>query len=510
MRTRLLRVRSTDDSGAAILLALFVIAVVAAMSVGIAGVVLSQSEPTQYTRKNIQTLHAAEGGIQAGLTRIRAAQTNGSGTVTKLPCTTTYGTTFSGQLGPDQGSLTYNTTITYYSVDPSDPAARIAANKVACSSSGSPTVPSFALVTSSGAGTAISGHSKTTGERSLEAVYSFSLTNANISGGTIALFQTSYCISAPNTVAAGQKVVMASCNSNDPKQRWSYNPDLTISLTGYGDTLCLYANPNNNTSTLITLASCDGTYRQQWSFNEAGEYEGTNSSQGYNGYCFVASTDPNPVNLALPTYIKLTTNCSSGHDSIHTWQPSPQVGAGHAGDSTGQLVNYKEFGRCLDDTNWDVNIAFLIDYPCKQTPIAANVDANQKFTWPTQYNTVGQIKMAYAPNSTSYCLQAGTSSSPPVSGTMVLTKKCSSGDSSQKWTATGNSGSNKTNYNFKTQNGLCLSIMDPPASRAASYPWSEIIVETCDGSYRQKWNAPPLGQESGLSNTWETTGTTGP
>ena len=118
MRARILRVRSTDDSGAAILLALFVIAVVAAMSVGIAGVVLSQSEPTQFTRKDIQTLHAAEGGIQAGLARIRAAQTSGAGTVTKLPCTTTYGTTFSGQVGPDQGNLTYNTTITAAACSP--------------------------------------------------------------------------------------------------------------------------------------------------------------------------------------------------------------------------------------------------------------------------------------------------------------------------------------------------------------------------------------------------------
>src|SRR4051794_26746127 len=268
MRARLLRVKSSGDTGAAILLALFVIAVVAAMSVGIAGVVLSQTEPTQYTRKDIQTLHAAEGGIQAGLARIRAAQTSGSGTVTKLPCTSgTYGTTFTGQLGPDQGSLGYSTTITYYSVDPTDPAVRTTSNKVACSASGSPTVPSFALVTSSGSGAAIGGHSATTGNRSLEAIYSFSLTNANISGGTIALFQTSYCISAPSTVAAGQKVVMASCNANDARQRWSYNPDLTVSLTGYGDTLCMYANPSNSTSTNITLNTCDGPYREQWSFN---------------------------------------------------------------------------------------------------------------------------------------------------------------------------------------------------------------------------------------------------
>lgn len=73
MPFRRLRMRTADDSGAAILLALFVMAVVAALSVGIAGVVLSQTEPTQLTRKDVQTVHAAEAGIQAGLTRLRAA-----------------------------------------------------------------------------------------------------------------------------------------------------------------------------------------------------------------------------------------------------------------------------------------------------------------------------------------------------------------------------------------------------------------------------------------------------
>lgn len=524
MPFRTLRTRSADDAGAAILLALFVIAVVAALSVGIAGVVLSQQEPTQLTRKDVQTVHAAEAGVQAGLTRLRASGTSGVGSVAKLPCTTTYGATFTGSVdGTGQGSLTYSTTITYYSQNPSYPSFRIDANRVACNTTA---VPAYALITATGQGLAIGGHAATTGNRKLEAVYSFNLTNANIAGGTIQLFQTTspaLCIAA-TTVVASARVTLQKCDSTNPAQLWSYNPDLSISLTGYGNSLCLAANPNNVAGTYITLASCNvlwdstakayknSSEQEVWSFNAAGEYQASNSAGTEIGYCFVASTDPNPAGVG--TYIKLTTSCNASHDSLHTWQPDAKVGAGHAGDSTNQLVNYKEFGRCLDITGWNASAAELIDYPCKQTPIPANVDPNQKWVTPNQYSPTGPIQSSCnntngcgsSSSSWPVCLQAGTKTTPPTSGTWVLTKPCDSTNNQQKWTSTGNSGSNATNYNFKTNNGLCLSVDPSTASLNSGIPWSYIIVETCDGSYRQKWNAPPLGQDAGLSNTWETTG----
>ena len=497
---RIRRIVATADTGAAMLLALFVIAVVASLSVAVAGIVLSQTKPTQFDRKNIQTVNAAEGGIEAALTRIRAASSGTTGIVTSLPCTSgTYGTTFTGSLGPDQGGLSYTTTITYYWADPSNPANRTTANKVTCSTSGTPTVPNYALIQSSGAGTGtVAGTGATRGNRSLEAVYNFSLTNENISGGSIPLFQSTFCIDAGSSPAVGTIVKMQPCVTGLPQQMWSYNKNLTINLTGMVQgTLCLQANPNNSTSTIIKLATCSTSNLQQWSFNAAGEYEGTDTSQNYNGYCFYSAATAGST-------IGLTTTCNSGHDSVHTWAPSASVGAGAAGATTGQLVNYKEFGRCLDDTGWDVNYAFLIDYPCKQTPNPANVDQNQVFTGP---NSNGQMVMAYNPNGAGpYCLQAGTSAAPPISGTLVLTKKCVSTDTSQKWTSTGNSGSNATNYNYVTSNGLCLSIQPATAAAiSAGLPWSQIIVETCNGSLREKWNAPPLTQVPGLNDTRETT-----
>jgi hypothetical protein len=532
MPFRILKVRSGDDSGAAILLALFVMAVVAALSLSIAGVVLSQSEPTQLTRKDIQTVHAAEAGIEAGLTRLRGAgSATGAGSVAMLPCNTTYGAKFQGSVeGTSQGSLTYSTTITYYAQDPSNPALRLPGNQVACSSSMA--VPSYALISSTGVGAAIAGHAASTGNRSLEAVYRFNLTNANVAGGNIQLFQTnpSLCISA-TTVADGQNVSLAKCDPTDPKQLWSYNPDLSISLTGFNDTLCLYANPNNVVGTYMTLHACgvtpimsgstvtgykNNSEREVWSFNAQGEYEGTNSSAGENGYCFISADNPAKVGtyLKLVTSTKTEAGCGAGHDSIHTWQPDAKVGAGHAGDSTNQLVNYKEFGRCLDITGWNVNAAELIDYPCKQTPNPASVDTNQAWITPNKNNPTGLIQsMCNSSNgscgnskSSPVCLQAGTKSVAPTSGTWVLTKTCDSSNKQQLWTYTGKTGVNATSYNFKTNNGLCLSVDPSTATLDKNIPWSYIVVETCDGSYKQKWNAPPLPLGAGIDNTWETTG----
>lgn len=43
---------------------------------------------------------------------------------------------------------------------------------------------------------------------------------------------------------------------------------------------------------------------------------------------------------------------------------------------------------------------------------------------------------------------------------------------------------------------------------AANYlsAWSSITANTCDGSYGQKWNAPPLPAGGNLSGERETTG----
>ena len=67
------------------------------------------------------------------------------------------------------------------------------------------------------------------------------------------------------------------------------------------------------------------------------------------------------------------------YDNIKDLAPDAAVGAGAAGASSGQLVNFNQFGRCLDVTNQDVTSAYLIAWPCKQAPDPTNVAWNQRW-----------------------------------------------------------------------------------------------------------------------------------
>src|SRR5207253_1331455 len=58
------------------------------------------------------------------------------------------------------------------------------------------------------------------------------------------------------------------------------------------------------------------------------------------------------------------------------------VGAGAAGPSTGQIVNFNQFGRCIDVTDQNVSSTFLIVWPCKQAPNVASLTWNQRWTGP--------------------------------------------------------------------------------------------------------------------------------
>ena len=65
-------------------------------------------------------------------------------------------------------------------------------------------------------------------------------------------------------------------------------------------------------------------------------------------------------------------NCRRSYDNIQNWAPDAAVGAGAAGPLTTQIVNFSQFGRCIDVTNQDVTSTFLIVWPCKQAPNVAS------------------------------------------------------------------------------------------------------------------------------------------
>ena len=112
-------------------------------------------------------------------------------------------------------------------------------------------------------------------------------------------------------------------------------------------------------------------WTQQWSFNDDGTYEASKSTSARptassRGMCLSAASQNAGLNVT-------TAGCSDGSTTSPTqaWIPAPSVGAGAA--QAPQLVNYYEFGRCLDVTNQNVDCDHLIDFPCKQNPYPAAV-----------------------------------------------------------------------------------------------------------------------------------------
>jgi Ricin-type beta-trefoil lectin domain len=494
------------QDGAALILAILFILVIAAASLAVAAVTLDQVTPSQFEKKTGRTVHAAEAGFDASLNRIRAANDGtGNGVPGLLPCGP-----IGGSVGPNEGSLTYTVAIRYYVEDPTgrDNAWR-SANAINCTASGLTVAPGFALLQSTGAGTDIPGSTAGAGNRSLETVYRFKVTNKNVPGGLIHVHDqlTALCLDVSDNqgVDLSNQLTIQPCDRNNPGQIWSYTKDLLLQVTAdNGTLLCLQSEPagTDTGKPPIKLAACDPTDPQQvWSFNDVGRFEGTDDGTSTNGWCFTSLSDPSDATAGSQVVPRQA--CSGGYDWIHTFSPEPQVGAGAAGESIGNLVNYHYFGRCLDVTNQNVDWTWLIGYPCKQKPDPSLLTWNQVFN----YNGATQQYYTNSPSG-QYCLQPGDSSNPPVVGTRVLTKPCTTGERYQKWTRTGDTGVYASSYNVVNDGGLCLSLTVPGPPEADAYlsQWGFVVVETCDGTTKQKWNAPAQLLPGGLQNTFEKPG----
>jgi Tfp pilus assembly protein PilX len=515
MITTVRRVRRGGDEGTALMITIFTMLLVTTMSLTVGSAVLLQVRPTQAEQKATRTLTAAEAGFDVALNRIRAAQdASGNGVRTSLPCTATAGTVLTGTMSGTDPSA-YSVKIRYYNADPSGQSASwrsSSTNLVACSSGAPASVPAYALLESTGSGAAIRGISGLDFDRVVEQVYRFNVTNENVLGGQIVLNTTTTCLTAENH-ANNAKVSVTACDTTgaDIKQKWSYTPELLLkTYDASGNAYCIQADSSINAQAKLT-SSCDATKAVQvWSFNDNGRFEGAEAdgsgrpSGDTNGWC---------LTTANSNFVVMKQECSGGYDAVHTFNPVAQVGAGAAGDTTRQLVNYRYFGRCLDVTAQNRDATWLIGYPCKQAPSATYVAWNQKFTWDAtteQFctNTSNAAVTSCAlTNSNLYCLSAGTSGSTPAVGTRVLLKLCSTTNTAQKWTRRGDlPGNYAASYNILTLNGgLCLDLNPAGASEASTYDkqWGLIQVSTCDGSTRQKWNAPADLSPSSTINTYE-------
>ncbi len=533
-------VRRTQDpeSGVAMLLALFVILSLVTISITVAGVTLSLMKPTQLDRKAAVTENAAEAGFDVALNRIRNAyygmtandqgQPVDFGDYQLLPCSrTTNVATFTGYMNSSgANAIQFNVTATYYTLDPTTHPGVAA---LTCPAGYPISVPGFVSLSSLGSTTDVPGTRTGSSNRALQTVYTLSTTNQNIAGGNIPfLSNLSDCLAVYDStgkVQVGDQIKVAACNTTAASQQWSYDANLQLQIAGtIGTTLCMQATDSSGTGTNakgsnVVLATCSANalppsnpytpYYQLWSYNDSGEFQNSQTDDsGLGSYCL------NPAGgVSIGDLIDLDSCGSSGQ-----FVPTATVGAGAAGSVVRpfQLVNYLNFGRCIDDTNQWQTANWLIGYPCKQDPLATNLTWNQKYYTGISDGLAGsgataanggtgtdtviatstpppatgcQISPTIAcqfitfPNGANdsdsslsaaqktalanpyFCLEAGSTANPtaPINGTIVTVQPCSKTDNYQKWTYTNSLGSNYAGdyliqpYGAGASN-LCLSM----------------------------------------------------
>ncbi len=179
--------------------------------------------------------------------------------------------------------------------------------------------------------------------------------------------------------------------------------------------------------------------------------------------------------------VPLSLAVCNGSSATQSWIPSPAVGPG--GAQAPQLVNFEEFGRCLDITDQNTGTDHLIDYPCKQNPYQAAVAFNQKFTTPAPAEGAGSAsgRIYSSTGGRDYCL-----TSPGTDAGYVTVRACD-GSARQVWTVYRGSPTlaYSRKYTVVDNTSRCLGLTVPKTGEQ----WSAVDVEPCTGATDQKWNA---------------------
>ena len=496
-------------------------------------------------------LEGALAGVQAVVADIRAASANDYVVINELPCSTISGETNTS------GSSTFVASLLYEEETPAGGYASLT-----CTQGSGPATPATgdflarAVITScsptslcpANPTAALTGD----GARRVVSTYDFNTSYAHIPGGVIYSYSGQECFVATynngiNTSAGVTLEVTTSCSTGNNLEQFQYTSTWNLAIDLGGAEWCVQDPEDQSPASLSPLpitASCTGTAVTQWGVNDVGGIEGvatTGSPSGQpNGYCLDNPLSSNPSGTQTADATVANTDCDSGYDNTSNWQMSPEVGAGasqpasnQAFGVTDQLVNFQEFGYCLDVTNQSVSTTFLIDYMCKQFPDTTDFPVwNQRWCF-DQLSTnssglpVGLLYTPYGQTTCSspsapYCLQSPLQAASQVSTAYVtVASACALGSSlssqptDELWTEWGSNGGFENEYNWTDNDGYCLeantSNQQDPSGNGDSF--SAIQVDTCNGSYEQKWNAPAILGVSQIINTHEGTGTgvlTGP
>lgn len=497
------RAGARDDTGS-LPVAMLLTLVGVTLSTLLVATVLRQHATTRIQAARVAALNAAQTGLDVALAHIRAANDGtGTGVLSALPCADLTGTLASITAA---SKASYQVEIDYYPVDPQNRSATWLDDPIPCLAGGGAfSTPRYALLRSTGTYTPTSDSVAGRTVRTLQGTYVFQTSDQNIPGGLVHVYKTptstDLCLDAGSgSPAAGTAVVMKPCSAGSVAQTWTYNTNLTLSLVSSKTPtmplgMCLDAGDRHAAGRIVYLQQCATTTRpqQQWSINDSANFEGTADGSTLDGYCFNVQS-PNVVGSFVVLGSASAGSCRRTYDTVQTFFPEASVGPGAAGAAANQLVNFKQFGRCLDMTNWAVTYPFLIAWPCKQAPNPTRVGWNQKWTMPALVaGPTGVQSLITMNNGSLYCLRSPRST---VSGRYATVVGCTTTSTGLDllWRFYGDTGVYATSYTIVDASGYCLSPTDPDAAAPDLYSIgqeiSKIVVAPCDGSTLQKWNAP--------------------
>lgn len=505
-RDRYAHRRDRADEGAAMLLTVFFIVFTTGLAMVMLGILLAQLPPAQFVQRSTRTVYAAQTGIQSALSVMRSntkvvgvgASAATYGDPSKLPKTLT------GNVdGAAGGGLTYSVTIQYFTSDPTGKDSTwLAANAIANTGT---TQPTYARIVSQGSDSTIGSASAT---RTVAAIYAFTTTDINIPGGLIFSSDQTKCLMADSaTVGSLMKLVAATACTDDARDLWVYDTDWKIKLAstiGSATVLCItgqtWTSSGGTTSAAVnaTLQPCATSNatapgNQLWSWDSALSY--------------VAQNSANTARSGRWLSISGTTLIEQSGSSAQ-FNPSPAVGAGGANYGTHQIVNYSEFGRCMDVTNENLSMSYMIVYPCKQDPTGTTNAILWNHKWyynepvsPAVSTGAQAIYVRYNNNTANtYCLTANTAAS---GNTDMYFVSCTNPTNVNNVTALQKFIRNQDTKNPLTAYTIQLNS-DPTKCLTAvaepGYAWSHIRVLACNGSTAQKWNAPPTTVGSKLGD----------
>jgi hypothetical protein len=532
--------------GMAVVLVVILSVIAVIMTTGAA----NQLQLSSNTTNRNGALEGALAGVQAMVADVRAATSQGYVVLTELPCNNISGLTNTS------GSSSFIASVQYQ-----DQNSQGTYTNVTCTSGQGPAAAatgSFlarAVVTSCSPSSACptsptSAPTQGTSWRRVVSTYDFNTSYANIPGGVIYSYSNKECFEATynngtSALAGVTLEVTTSCSANNIFEQFQYTSNWNLAIELGGVEYCVQDPEDASTPSALPVAittSCTSTAVPQWGVNDVGDLEGvatTGTPAGQpNGYGLdnPLSSDPSGTQIQDAS----VGNCDSGFDNISTWQLSPDVGAGASQPVSGQLfgvtdqlVNFQEFGDCMDVTNQNTGWPYLIDYMCKQFPDTTDYPVwNQRWCFDqlsTNSNNL-PVGVLYTPESQTscsspsspYCLQSPLQTPGSLPSTVWVTvTSCTLGSSlsSQSdllWTEWGTLGGSLHEYTWTDNDGYCLEANTanqayPASSSSAPFTptgdaFSTIQVDSCNGSYEQKWNAPAILGESQIVNTHEGTG----